>query len=405
MRTLHELQMKILVVDDNADNIQVIGNILREKGYAVGFALKGSQAIAMLQNSLGYDLILLDVDMPLMNGFETCKIIRQAGKRPDIPIIFLTAFTDVDKIVAGFEAGGNDYLTKPFNPKELLARVHTHLQLKLKSDQVTSMNELLERNNKSMTDSITYASNIQNALLTPLQILRENIPNHFILNKPCQIVSGDFYWFRKEGDSVYIIVGDCTGHGVPGAFMSILAISALSEIVKAGSVLSPADILDKLRKYISETLWYRNPESLLNDGIDLGICLISLENNTILYSGASRPFIIIRKNDFTSNYQLIEFRAGQSSLGTLSKDDKRFANQSINLQPGDHCYLFSDGFVSQFGGENNRKFSSKRLKELLLDIQGTPIEMQGQLMENAFNNWKGDFPQTDDVLMIGMKIF
>ena len=404
MKTQTEKRFKILVADDNIDNIQVIGNILRENGYDVGYAINGQQAIVLLKNTIDYDLVLLDVDMPLMDGFETCRLIRKDKMLKDIPVIFLTAFTEVDKIIAGFDAGAHDYITKPFNSKELLARVNTHLLLKYRTDQLSQINGLLEQNNKDITDSIIYARRIQSALLPSKRKLEEKIPDCFILNKPKNIVSGDFYWFRQAGNFMYLVAADCTGHGVPGAFMSILAISIFNDIVKEDTLLTPGEILEKLKRKIIEMLCGRNPESETNDGIDLAICRIDLSNHIIQYAGASRPLIIVRENTPDHSFGIMQIRADQMPIGTYRKDDKNFTNHTLQLQLNDAIYLFSDGFASQFGGENNRTFRQNRLKELLLQIHDKPMELQVKLLENALNDWKRDLMQTDDILVIGLKV-
>jgi phosphoserine phosphatase RsbU/P len=396
-------QFKVLVVDDNPDNIQVIGNILKERNLVVGYALNGQQAIELLKYTLDYDLVLLDVDMPLMDGFATCRLIKGDKELMDIPVIFLTAFSETEKIVAGFEAGAHDYITKPFNLNELLVRVNTQLKLKFKTDQVNQMNQLLEQNNINITDSIHYARRIQHALLPSIQILTEILPDSFIFYEPRDIVSGDFYWFRRTGNLLYIVVADGTGHGVPGAFMSILGISMLNEIVKE-HILTPSLILAELKRKIVDSLWHQNPELVTNDGIDLAICLLDLSTKIIQYAGASRPLNIIRKNHQSEADSFLEIRADQMSLSTLLKDDKTFINNTLQLEHDDIVYLYSDGFASQFGGEKNHKFSSKRLKELLLKIHGKTLQLQKSMLEDAFNEWKGDLMQTDDILVLGFKI-
>jgi phosphoserine phosphatase RsbU/P len=404
MNSINEKQLKILVVDDNPANIQVIGSILRTQGYVVGYATDGQQAIALLKNTLDYDLVLLDVDMPLMDGFATCRVIRADHTLKDIPVIFLTAFTEPEKIVTGFDAGGHDYITKPFNSKELLARVNTHLQLKYKNDQVIRMNHELEINNQNITDSITYASRIQRALLPPVQILSEKIPNYFVLNKPKNIVSGDFYWFSQSKNSLYLAAGDGTGHGVPGAFMSILGISTLNEIVKEQSLLTPANILGELKKKVIKSFWQQNHESETNDGLDIALCLINFDNNTLQYAGALRPLIIVRKDPASGVASIIELRADHMPIGLYEFDEKNFTNHTVDLLPGDAVYLFTDGFASQFGGTKDRTFGSKRLKALLLKIQENTMETQGEIMDNTLNEWEGMSLQTDDILFIGIKL-
>jgi sigma-B regulation protein RsbU (phosphoserine phosphatase) len=395
---------KILVVDDNPDNIQVIGNFLRIQNYRVGYAMNGEQAIEILKYTNDYDLVLLDIDMPLMDGFSTCRIIRKEIALKDIPVIFITAFSEPEKILAGFDAGGNDYITKPFNSKELLARVNTHLQLKYKKDQVNELNQILEQYNHNLTDSIMYARHIQRALLPPLQILTEKIPDCFVLYKPKNIVSGDFYWFSEQKNSLYLAVADGTGHGVPGAFISILGLAILNEIVQENNISAPIVILEELKQKVICSLGQQNGQSESDDGMDIALCLINFETNTLQYAGAFRPLIIIRKNDTNGGHEILEIKGDGMPIGIYEPQEKRFTNHTIDLQPEDAFYLFSDGIASQFGGENERTFGSKRFKDLILNIQNNPMSLQGELMENAINEWKGDLTQTDDILVIGIKL-
>jgi serine phosphatase RsbU (regulator of sigma subunit) len=169
-------------------------------------------------------------------------------------------------------------------------------------------------------------------------------------------------------------------------------------------MLTPALILAELKRKIVDSLWHQNPELVTNDGIDLAICLFDLSTRIIQYAGASRPLNIIRKNSLDDGFSLIEFKADQMPLGTLGKDDKTFINHTMQLQNDDAVYLYSDGFASQFGGEKNRTFNTKQLKDLLLKIHDKPMELQKKLMSNALANWKGNLMMTDDILVIGLRI-
>lgn len=190
-----------------------------------------------------FDLILLDVMMPEMSGFEVCEHLKANSKTSDIPIIFLTARTDTESIVKGFNLGAVDYVTKPFNKSELLARVSTQVALKKSRDETLKYLKLLK-------DSVNYAEKIQDAVLPSPEILYDVFPGYFILYKPKDIVSGDFYWINRIKNFIYIAAADCTGHGVPGAFMSMLGITLLNEIVSKSRLDNPNQILNFLRKKI-----------------------------------------------------------------------------------------------------------------------------------------------------------
>ena len=396
-------KFKILIVDDNPNNIQLLGNILKEQKYEVGYAFDGNKALQQLKGPIKYDLVLLDIEMPIMDGFAACRAMREDADLKEIPVIFLTANVDPDKIVAGLDVGGNDYVTKPFNMRELLARVSTQLKLKARTDQVNQMLQLLKQKDFNTTSSLHYASRIQYALLPSKQLLTEVLPEHFIFYKPRDIVSGDFYWFKMSENLLYFSIADCTGHGVPGAFMSILGLSMLNEIAKERTI-TPGLMLAKLKKMIADSLWHQNPESITNDGIDLAIFLYDSRTKIIQYAGASRPLNIIRKNALSGEFDFIEIRADQMPLGTLHKDDKTFTNNTLQLQANDMIYLYSDGYASQFGGSKNRKFSSRKFKELLMEIHDKPVQLQESLVDTTFSEWMGDYMQTDDVLVFGFRI-
>ncbi len=404
MKSKVEKQCKILVVDDNLVNIKFIENILRKANYFVESALNGHQALNILKTTHDYDLILLDIDMPEINGFDVCKAIRKDDLLKEVPVIFLTGFCDTDNIVTGFEVGAQDYITKPFNVKELLARVETHIQLKQKTDQIKEMNQLLEYKNNNITNSILYARYIQESIIPSSDILAGAVPEYFILLKPKDIVSGDFYWFKKIKNLLYIAVADCTGHGVPGAFLSILGILGLNQIITKRSVNHPNFILTELRKKIKKMLNQYKKAFETNDGIDIAFCLINFDENTLEYAGANCPLYLIRNHGKHNNVEFVIKKANRMPVGIHPNDDQDFTNHKIKLQNGDKQYIFSDGYVAQFGGEHNKTFRTKRFQDVLLDIQDKPMLEQGQILDKTIENWRGNYEQVDDILVLGVQI-
>jgi CheY-like chemotaxis protein len=404
MKSKVEKQCKILVVDDNLINIKFIENILRKANYFVESALDGHQALILLKTTHNYDLILLDIDMPEINGFDVCKAIRKDELLKEVPVIFLTGFCDTDNIVTGFEVGAQDYITKPFNVKELLARVDTHIQLKQKSDQIKEMNQLLEYKNTNITNSILYARYIQESILPSSDILAGIMPEYFILHKPKDIVSGDFYWFKKIKNLLYIAIADCTGHGVPGAFLSILGILGLNQIITKRSVNHPNLILTELRKKIKKMLNQYKKAFETNDGIDIAFCLINFDDNTLEYAGANCPLYLIRNNGVHNNVEFVIKKANRMPVGIHPNDDQDFTNHKIKLHNGDKLYMFSDGYVAQFGGEHNKTFRTKRFQDVLLNVQNKPMLEQGQILDKTIEKWRGDCEQVDDILILGVQI-
>jgi phosphoserine phosphatase RsbU/P len=403
MENYKKKQRKILVVDDMLATRNIVGDILRKAHYNSDFAGNGHQALELLKNYNDYDLVLLDIEMPEMNGFEVCRAIRQNDKLREIPVIFLTSSDNVENKVAGFNSGAQDYVIKPFNPKELLARVKTHIQLKQKSDIIKDMNNILVKKNKEITDSISYALHIQKAIAPPLENLSKMVKDGFVMDKPKDIVSGDFLWHKNIGNSLYIVLADCTGHGIPGAFMSVLGISMLNEIIKDNSTLPPNQILNRLREKIIRAL-NQNADFKNKDGMDICVCQINFENSTIQYSGALINLYIVRKDFLHNQHKLIKISSDHMPVGIYPNASKSFSNQVVDFVEGDRLYLFSDGYVSQFGGEENKTFKIKRLRSELLTIQHLSMADQLTKLEDTLSDWKGNNEQVDDILMLGIQV-
>ena len=382
-------EFSILIVDDIPKNLQVLGNVLSHEGYKFEFATDGKKALDWTKNK-NFDLILLDVMMPEMSGFEVCEHLKANPETSDIPIIFLTARTDTESIVKGFNLGAVDYVTKPFNESELLARISTQVTLKKSQDEISEYLKL-------MTYSLDYAEKIQEAVLPSPELLDDVFPKCFILYKPKDIVSGDFYWINRIKNFVFIAAADCTGHGVPGAFMSMLGITLLNEVVTKSSLDNPDQILNFLRQKIKGSLNQTGKFIEQKDGMDIAFCMINTENLHLQYAGAYNPLYIFRNNE------LIEFKGDRQPIGIHIKETD-FTNHQIDLQKGDVIYIFSDGYYDQFGGKDNKKFNVRQFKQLLNNINQKPMKEQHNILSNSFEDWKGDNEQIDDVLVIGMRI-
>ena len=333
--------------------------------------------------------------MPGIDGFEVCKAIKDNPEKQQLPIIFLTAKTDTESIIKGFETGAVDYVSKPFNKNELLARVSTHLELKRSRDEIKRYARDIKNKNKLITSSIHYAQNIQNATLPSPESLKEILPEHFILYKPKDVVSGDFYWISQDKGKIIVVSADCTGHGVPGAFMSILGICLLNEIVKREKITKPSEILDNLRNKIIDSL-QQHVKTNADDGMDAAILLIDLKNKTLEFAGANNPLYIIR------NGQLSVVRPDRMPVSIFWKM-KKFTNQKLKLLNGDMIYIFSDGYYDQFGGPDGRKFMMSVFQQLLLEIHQKSMEEQKLILDKTLEDWKGNLEQIDDILVIGIK--
>jgi serine phosphatase RsbU (regulator of sigma subunit) len=258
--------------------------------------------------------------------------------------------------------------------------------------------DIIEEKNNEITGSINYARRIQQAMLPqPSEIigLKKRI---FILYLPKEIISGDFYWFSLSDKKLVITAGDCTGHGVPGALMSMLGISLLEEIVNNRMITESGQILNELRKEVQRALHQKGNMKEAKDGMDISLCVIDRTKNIIQYSGAYNNLYLVRDGE------LIEYPADRMPIGIFDLGDEDFTSRNIPTMPGDLIYMFSDGYADQFGGPNRKKFKYSALKELLTRIHKLPLTGQKQILEEQFLDWKGNSPQIDDVLIIGMKL-
>jgi serine phosphatase RsbU (regulator of sigma subunit) len=258
--------------------------------------------------------------------------------------------------------------------------------------------DIIEEKNRDITSSINYASRIQNAILPDLKEIRGLHNKCFVLYIPKDIVSGDFYWFSRRDEKLIIAAGDCTGHGVPGALMSMLGISFLEEIVNRRGIKDSDVILNELRKEIQSTPHQKGISTEAKDGLDISLCVIDKTNNTIQYSGAFNNLYLVR------NGQLIEYQADRMPIGISDMLDKSYTCHDIQSMAGDIIYLFSDGYADQFGGPNLKKFKYSSLKTVLVEIHKLPVLKQKRKLEKCFIDWKGDNEQIDDVLIIGFRV-
>ena len=271
------------------------------------------------------------------------------------------------------------------------------------SDQKTTIekkNRRLTELYTNITDSIKYAKRLQENILPHENQIKAVFPEYFIFYKPRDIVSGDFYYLRKVQNKVIISVVDCTGHGVPGAFISLVGHNSLDEAIKQNKDLEPGKILSSLSKIAAQTLNKTTEDNSVHDGMDLGLCVLDLESRKLKFAGAYNPLYVIRKSKPTE----IEIcKADKLPVGNLENNGK-YTQHEMTLKKGDRFYLFSDGYVDQFGGEKGRKLMYNRFRQLLLDVQSNPMKKQGELVENYLRSWKKGHEQVDDILLMGIEI-
>lgn len=258
-------------------------------------------------------------------------------------------------------------------------------------------NKQLVEQNKDITDSIYYAQRIQQSILQTQEQLRSYFEDSFLLYKPKDIVSGDYYWFYEDESYKYIAAIDCTGHGVPGAMMSMVANSMFKEVFMNRKISNPSEILKALDEELEKSI-NKNQDATFNDGMDVSLIRLDKATNELAFAGAFRSILITRENEIT------ELKGSRYPIGFYSGIEKQFDTQLFQLQKNDGVYLFTDGFIDQFGGEKNKKLNKSNFKDLLRTINDMSMEEQEAFLEYSFNNWKQDNDQTDDVLVIGIKI-
>ncbi len=278
-------------------------------------------------------------------------------------------------------------------------------EIEIQLKRVTKLKEEVEVQRQHVMDSIIYAKRIQEAILPPVEIINNALPQNFIIFRPRDVVSGDFYWFAKKEHLSIITVADCTGHGVPGAFMSMLGISFLNEIVNTMTIeeTTAGNILTRLRHNVKTALRQTGKENEAKDGMDIAMCVIDATNQKLHYAGANNPLVFIRNNELT------HYKADKMPIGIHIKEAAEFTNNEIEIQIGDVFYIFSDGFVDQFGGPKGNKFMIKSFKERLVEINNLQMEEQRNKLIQLFLAWlnpEGEkkYEQIDDVCVIGIRI-
>ncbi|MBW8051901.1 MAG: SpoIIE family protein phosphatase, partial [Cytophagales bacterium] len=289
-------------------------------------------------------------------------------------------------------------------------------EIGVQRDELEKQKELVEEKNKDITDSILYAKRIQEAVLPPLEHVSKHLPEHFILFQPRDIVSGDFYWEAQKNGKWVFTAADCTGHGVPGAFMSMLGISFLNEIVNKNGILHPGKILDHLRQNVITSLHQTGKEGEAKDGMDIALCVFDIEGGKekynltkVHFAGANNPLYLIR------NKELIEYKADKMPIGThIEKEIKPFTTHEIPLKKNDFLYFFSDGYADQFGGKEGKRFKSGHFRKLLVSIHKQTMKKQKAILKSTIEEWKShpdpyspdgrSFEQMDDILVIGIRV-
>lgn len=449
----------ILVVEDSLTQAAQIKYLLEDNYFDVVVAYNGNEALAWLSKNEP-SLIISDIMMPGMNGFELCEKIKSNNRTKYLPVILLTSLSDLEEVIEGLSCGADSFITKPYDKNFLISNIEKILiekslpdsksgtsgveinyggkkkiirtepqkmvklllsiyqgaifknnELIKTRDELSQMNEkleelveartsdlkIIESKNLLINYSILYAQKIQSAVLKPPQIGSDFFGEMFYLHLPRDTVSGDFYWFHKTDNKLLVGVFDCTGHGIPGAFMSMLGLTLLNEIVISEKILEPHLILNRLREKVISALGQKGRSFEVHDGMDGSLIMYDLTTKILSYSGAFNPVYIIRDNN------LIELKVNSMPL-SYADNMSDFTGKEMKLAPEDLIYMFTDGYTDQFGGQFSRKFHRTQFKEILLKNHKRTLEWQKQLLLDAHIIWKGYEEQVDDVTVVGLKV-
>lgn len=398
--------LHILLLEDNHSDVMLLERQLKKSGmkFLMHVADTKQEFIESLY-IIEPDVVLSDHSLPSFNSLDAIKLARASN--PDLPFILVTGAVSEDFAVQCMKQGADDYVLKssltrlPAAIENCLARREISREKKviesLHAKLQSAYNEI-EAMNRDMTDSIMYASRIQEAMLPQKKLLKKYSASSCIFYRPKDIVSGDFYWFNETNGKLVVAVADCTGHGVPGALMSVIGNNLLNEIVMARKICHAGKILDELNKGVRKLLRQHLKGSTTQDGMDISICVISKQKQLLEFSGANHRLFLFRDG----KPELV--RGDRKSIGGHQADpDSPFASHEFQYEKGDAIYMFSDGYADQFGGRHEKRMQTKNLVKLLQSTLSLGMQEQEQLLNDWLLKWKGDLKQTDDILLIGMQ--
>lgn len=380
---------KILLIEDNPDNLEQVSTILIKAGIQLEIAVNGLNAMTKLVSN-NYDLVILDLINSSINGKDFFSMIEASSSDEVLPVIFIITPGSRKDFMSGMDVGGYDFVSTPITEEELLIRINSLLELKNARHQI--------RKSESYKSSLKYAYQIQASLLPSSQLLDDQFASHFLLSLPLDIVSGDFFWIKRIGKQLFVAVADATGHGVPGAFLSVLGISLLNEITPESTLEKPGDILNKLRDKMKNSLRSKQFKAEQYNGLDMAICKIDTETKAMTFAGANNSVYISQDGEF------IELKGDKQPIGS-HVSEKPFKNQGLQLRSGDKIYLSSDGFSDQLGGgKYPKKYQSRNFRTLLGNIADKQLSNQKDILLEKHIEWKGFQDQLDDILVLGLEL-
>jgi phosphoserine phosphatase RsbU/P len=406
-------QFNILVADASLavqNSVQEMLAQSKDCTYNIDTAVDGSMAYLKIFKDKP-DLVLLDTNIPLMNGVEVLKKIKSHNSLKDIPIIMMAS---IRRFEEAFNAGANDFLVKPFNHHELLMRVQLNLKLAEKGNKISVQNETLKiqkqeainqrdtilKQKGELMEDLRYARFVQQAILPSQEMLNDFFDSHFIYTRAKNIVSGDFFWITKKDKKVIIAVGDCTGHGMSGALMTMAGTVFLNEIIANKTPVSVEEILIELRIKVIHLLNQKGDIGEASNGMDIAICMYDESNGIIEFAGANNPIYVIRKD---KNLEII--KGDRMPIGFYINNELPFKKTELTINKGDYIYLFTDGYPDQFGGPLGKKFRYQRFQELITQLSSIPsFNDQLEMLTKTMDDWIEGYEQIDDMLIVGIRL-
>lgn len=395
---------RILIVDDEPANLFILEGILSGEGYEVVSASNGRECLKCLSDK-EFDIVLLDIMMPEMTGLDVLQIMRNNPVLHNLPVMVVSAKVGSDDVKEALDAGANEYIKKPIDEVELLARIRTLLRMKMQDDELRALNKELESKHRLISNNIEYAYKIQSAMLPKAEMFASNFSDYFIFFKPRDIISGDFYWCYAEGEKCFVVEADCTGHGVAGALLSVIGGILLNKIIIQHRIDDPAKILNKLNEefIIQLNQHFAEEKDFLSDGMDVSVAVVDYNNNKVEFASASQIILCVNKNKQIEVINGDDFPIGYE-LEVLLGVDVDFTTYSYSLDEVDSFIFFSDGIIDQLGGDKKSKFLLKRFVEVLnenIDLEFSDLHAK---IRSSFSDWKREMNQTDDVVVLGVKL-
>jgi serine phosphatase RsbU (regulator of sigma subunit) len=403
----------ILYIDELEQNLKSFKSNFQQD-YHIYTASSAREGLEIMEQRT-IQLVITDQRMSDMGGIEFLQKILTL--HPDSMRMIMTASVDNDAIIQAINKGNiYRYVSRPWIREDLKLSIDSAMEVynlkiqnrnlidyleeaKLNLEQkVIERTREIEQQRMNITDSIHYASRIQKALMLPSEKLDKLLPEYFVLNKPKDIVSGDYYWVSKRNDRLIIAVADCTGHGVPGAFMSILGINFLNELVNNSESPRANEILNKLREQIIEALGQTGQRDEPREGMEMAVCVVDFKHRMLQFSGAFRPMFLM------SEGELRVIAGDRMPIGIYEEEKLSFSNKELPFKEDDIIYLFTDGYVDQIGGLQKKTFKSVRFKKMLKEISHRPMDEQKSILREEHEIWRAGQEQIDDILILGVKL-